>query len=211
MFATINVSSEQFRSKQKIVTQAEIQADSKVSLSSALVADKEKQIADANAVVSEYQTQVRSFFTTMNKPLPEGLAEDDPQYKIAVNEKIAASRNYARSQVLLEQARAARTKLYDDKEVQSKAQEQATSTAAHPTGTTYEFIASKLGLTVTSLEVIVYIIPAVFFDIISPFAIAVVLLLKDRQKGVKKLSFLDKIIERIEHWVLKGGSQWDDK
>ena len=204
VFSTVHVSSEQFKAKQQTVTQVSIAADTKVVASAVLLDDKAQQITDANDQVKRYQAQVDTFFAAMTRPLPTSLVEDDPALKQAIYDRAVATRNYNSTRPLLEQAVTARTKLYDAKAAQSTAHENAIETAAHPAETTYQMVASKLGLSVPDLELVVYTVPAVFFDIIAPFAIAVVLLLKDRQKGIKKLSFMDRLIEAAQNKLLGG-------
>jgi hypothetical protein len=202
VFSTVNVSYEQFRSVQKVATQAEIAVDPSVSTNAELLADKNKQLADADVEVAEYQKDRDSFLRTMNKPLPEGLDSQDPVYVMAVNEKVAASRNYSRSQVKLEQARAARDKLYADKDALEKGHLSAVDTASHPETTAYRMVSAKFGIVERDIEFIVYTVPAVFFDIVAPFAIAIVLLLKDRRKGIEKLSFFDRLGRSLQEKLL---------
>jgi hypothetical protein len=50
--------------------------------------------------------------------------------------------------------------------------------------TVYTFIARLFKVSIDSVQFLVYVIPAVFFDIISPFALSVVLLLEDNRRKI---------------------------
>jgi len=197
VFSTINVSYEQFDARQKETTSTVLATDITVSSSNARLDDKQKQLTNADIEVADYTRDVANFYALMSKPVPTSAIEGDPAVQIAMNEKVAASRNYSRSQTKLEQARAKRDKLYADKEALATMKESAVTTAVALQKSAYSMVATKLGATEETIKFIVYVIPAVFFDIIAPFAIAIVLLLKDRRKGVEKISALDKITEAV--------------
>jgi hypothetical protein len=50
--------------------------------------------------------------------------------------------------------------------------------------TVYTFMARLFKVSVDFVQFIVYVIPAVFFDVISPFALSVVLLLEDTRRKI---------------------------
>ncbi len=197
VFSTINVSYEQFNAKQKEATQVVLATDVAVTSNSTRLDDKQKQLVNADAEVADYTRDVANFYALMSKPVPTSAVEGDPAVQIAMNEKVAASRNYSRAQVKLEQARAKRDKLYAEKDALSASHEAAITTAVNTQTSAYSMVASKLKVAEESIKFIVYVIPAVFFDVIAPFAIAIVLLLKDRRKGIEKISFMDKVSEAV--------------
>jgi hypothetical protein len=65
-------------------------------------------------------------------------------------------------------------------------------------------LATKLGTTETNIQFVVYLIPSVFFDVIAPFAVAIVLLLRDRRKGEVRESLIDSIMDMVRA-KLRGG------
>jgi hypothetical protein len=50
--------------------------------------------------------------------------------------------------------------------------------------TVYTFIARIFKVSIDFVQFLVYVIPAVFFDVISPFALSVVLLLEDNRQKI---------------------------
>jgi len=204
VFSTVNVSYEQFRATQKVATVTEIAADPTVVAKKGILDIKTKRISDAEVTVANYERDKEEFVKAMNKPLPEGLSADDPVYARALVERVTASRNYAYTQTMLARAEAARDTLYKEAEDATATHLRAVDTASRPETTAYKMVSEKLGISERDIEFIIYTVPAVFFDIISPFAIAIVLLLKDRRKGVVKLSFFDKLTDLWQNKLLRG-------
>jgi len=97
-----------------------------------------------------------------------------------------ASRNYTLAQTNLKAAIAKRDALYNAKTVQIEKKDTVVETAKAGRETVYTLMSSKIGIKESTIRFIVYTIPATFFDVVSPLALSIVLLLRDEQKKRKE-------------------------
>jgi hypothetical protein len=205
VFSTVNVSYEQFKAKKTEVAQAAVAADTSVNTSSVLLASKEKQLVDKDAEIAGYQNDVNRFYPAMTAELPVSDIPDDPVVKAAATAKALATRNYNRAVAALAAARADKKALYDAQEKLLNDKDAKTVKVENSQESAYTMVAAKLGVSEPDVRLVVYVIPAVFFDVIAPFAIAIVLLLKDRLNGAVKIGFMDRMLEAMVAKARKGG------
>ena len=204
VFSTINVSYGQFKAQATENTDALVQKSVIVTAQSDALGDIQKQIADADADVITYTRDRERFYELMVKPLPETTDPADPVLKAAKAERDAATRNYNAADKSLKAAKAARDALYAKKDSARTAHTEAVTTAVASDVTSYAAVAKRIGVSEDDFKFAIDTIPAVFFDIVAPFAIAVVMLLKDRRNGLTKGSLIDRLFGLLTK-KLEGG------
>ena len=204
VFSTINVSYGQFKAQATENTDALVAKSVTVTAQSDALSDIQQQIDAANADVITYTRDRERFYEIMTKPLPETETPDDPVLKTAKAERDAATRNYSAAGRSLDAAKAKRDALYAKKDSARNAHTEAVTTAVASDVTSYAAVAKRIGMSEDDLKFAIYVIPAVFFDIVAPFAIAVVMLLKDRRNGLTKGSLIDRLFGKLTQ-KLEGG------
>lgn len=201
-FSTINVSYSQLASRQVAATEAVVGRDVGVAGQKETLADLQAQLDSAIADVATYSTRANQLYEATIRPLPTAESPDDPALRQARVERDAATRAYNAATKALEAAKAKRDSLYAKKAAARDAHTEAVTTAAASDVSSYAAVAKRLGTTEDTFKFIIDVIPAVFFDVVAPFAIAVAMLLKDRRNGLTKTSAVSRLIASL---TSKGG------
>jgi hypothetical protein len=203
VYSTLNVSYEQFSAKQKSSVAATLSTDATVAVGTARLDDKSRQIANLDAEITGYETASAQFFSDMNKPIP---ISDDPEDAVVLartHDRAVALRNYTRVQAQLVTARDKRDKMYSEKDALRQNDDIIKKNTIAGQASAYSMVAAKLGISEDDMRFGIFAIPAVFFDIIAPFAMAIVMLLVDRRKGIEKISFIDRVTDKITNKLLR--------
>jgi succinate dehydrogenase hydrophobic anchor subunit len=210
VFSTVNVSYDQYKLRESVKVAAVVKQDVSVDTSNTKLTMKDQAIKTVEDEITGYLNDSNLFYLARSKDLPNEKPSDDPaaqtainrRMQIAVNERSIASRDYDRTQKLLTAARQRRQQLIDDRMSILDTKSAAITKAESGVLDAYDMVASKLGIAEETLRFIIYAIPATFFDIVAPFALAIVLLLKDRRNGkeasVKKSTLLPFIMRFIK-------------
>ena len=193
VFSTTNVSFDQYRSKHSETVKAAVTDSTKVTINDDKIKNKDKEISDIEAKIFRYESESNKFYADMTKPLPTISTSEDPvqqevsrkQYQAASTERSAATRGYNRLQPLIDEAYKEKAKALEARNALLTEREVAITSAESSVSTAYTMVAKYLRLSEDTLRFIVYVIPAAFFDIVAPFAVAIVLLLKDRRKELE--------------------------
>ena len=216
VFSTTSVSYDQYREKRSLVVQSAVKEDTGVKLNDERVTAKDSAIAAAQAEVSRYELDSVGFYTAMMKDVPQLSSSEDAAaveasrraQQIALNARSLATKNYDKVQEQLATARERLNKLQEERYALIDAKSAAIDTVVSSQSTAYKLVSSKLGISEETLQFIIYVIPAAFFDVVAPFAVAIMLLLKDRRscKEVRKeKSSLSKLFDRVINSIANRG------
>lgn len=208
VFSTTSVSYDQYRAKRDKIVEVAVTNDSGVKLNSERSSAKDASIAEAKSDVDQYTRDSLNFYSIMTRPLPQLAVSDDPAVvessrravQTASSERSLATKNYDKVQARLDAAKARLQKLQDEKYSLLDEKSQVIQTVRESQSTAYKLVSDKLGIAEDTLQFIIYVIPAAFFDVVAPFAVAIVLLLKDRRSGVvarKEKSYLQKLLDKV--------------
>ena len=211
VFSTITVNFEQFKARDTAKEAAFIENDTSVKTTNAALDTKDQEIANANADVARLTKQSDDWYAEYMHPLPNEKQSEDPaeqkkidaRLAVAVNKRNVAYKNYTDSQKQLQSATDKRDALMRDKGALVTKTDVAVSTAKDKRETVYTVVSAKTGISETTLQFLVYVIPPTFFDVVSPVTLSVVLLLRDRRKDKSEETRSGTAIDSLIAWLKK--------
>ncbi len=191
VFSTTNVSYDQYEQRRKEGIAEAVQTNTVVVERNEQLEEKEAEIAEVDREIAIYERDSERFYAVMSKELPVVPVTENDQERIAAEKRLAAvnaerytaRRDYNRVQSLLVTARQTRKDLIKQKEKIREDRIVSTEAAKDARKDAYDLVAGRIGVSRDTLSFVVYVIPAAFFDVVAPFAFAIVLLLKDRMQG----------------------------
>jgi len=184
VFSTITVNYDQFTARDTVKEEQAVAKDTSVSADTKALTDKDNAITEARNDVTMYVKDSNSWVAIMNTEVAKG-PDENGYMSSAYN---IASRNYNNAQANIKTATARRDKLIGEKEALASKASTTIETVKTSRLNAYDFIAQRIGTDDSTIQFVVYVIPAAFFDIVSPFALSMVMLLTGKRKEKQKKS-----------------------
>jgi len=180
VFSTIAVNYDQFTVKELIKQTTAVESSQAVKTVDNSISTNDTALAQVSADIDSYRKDSDVWQATMSQ---NSTPDENGKFSIVYS---VASRNYTLAQTNLKAAIAKRDALYNAKTVQIEKKDTVVETAKAGRETVYTLMSSKIGIKESTIRFIVYTIPATFFDVVSPLALSIVLLLRDEQKKRKE-------------------------
>lgn len=209
VFSTVTVNYEQFTARDTAKEEQFVAKDTSVSKAAQAMSTKETEIKNAEADVARLTKQSDDWYAEYMRPIPSERSSEDPveQKKIdarqalAMNKRNVAYKNYTDAQKLLLSATTRRDTLLREKGALVESSGNAEEKAKSSRETAYTVFASKTGITESTLQFLVYVIPPTFFDVVSPVTLSVVLLLRDRRRD--KSEAKEGLLSKFKKWLAR--------
>ena len=191
VFSTTNVSYDQYEARQKEKVEAIIEDSDELSVQDERIAEITQRIDEADAEIAKYSAQADQMYLVMNKPVPEVSIDEDTEARAVANknrqrvldERYIARRDHASIEAKIASAKDKREPLIEKLDATRNEKIEGTETVVASRKDAYDLVSSKIGMSKDTLSFVVYVIPSAFFDVVAPFAFAIVLMLNDRRSG----------------------------